>query len=128
MKFTKSLLALSLLSFSTEAFATDYTWTHLGGDQNWETNGNWNPNNAYPNSFTDAAIFPPDLVGYSVFIGNSKTINSISFDFIKIECANVVNRFFRLRAIPKVGEKGYFYSPLKIIFYSYHHSNLQGLT
>lgn len=29
--------------------------------------------------------------------------------------SNVVDRFYRLRAIPKVGEKGYFNSPLKIL-------------
>ena len=29
--------------------------------------------------------------------------------------SNVVDRFFRVRAIPKVGEKGFFFSPTKIL-------------
>jgi len=36
-----------------------------------------------------------------------------------LDCAgcgsNVVDRFFRVRAVPKVGEKGFFASPTKIL-------------
>ena len=41
MKFTKSLLALSLLSFSAEVFAVDYTWGNDNGNGIWEEFGNW---------------------------------------------------------------------------------------
>jgi hypothetical protein len=58
----------------------------------------------------------PYIVQFLALVAALSTVAAAKSRFDCVGCgSNVVDRFFRVRAIPKVGEKGFFYSPTKIL-------------
>src|ERR1700722_9338482 len=68
--------AVLVTCLATPAFATQYTWTGNGGDNNWNNPLNWTPN-GFPTSADDAtfSISPAPTAGNPASLFNSATLS-----------------------------------------------------
>lgn len=72
-------VAVCATLFSVAAFATDYTWTGGGGDDNgWRTGANWGrTDNKYPSGTGDIALFTADAP-VEVVLGADEKIKTMT--------------------------------------------------
>lgn len=98
------LLIVSLCFFvHVDSFATSYTWTGLGSDNNWNTTANWSPSTGFPQFTSDNATFdgtgvkncsinvPVSINSINVNAGYSGTITQLAGNSMTFAGASAFN-------------------------------------
>ncbi|MEP4076256.1 beta strand repeat-containing protein [Haloferula sp.] len=93
----KQLFALLALAISNCAFASTYTWTDGGGNENWPNNGNWSGASGSPNSSDDIAqlhgSFSNNSSKFDVDLtaGSSPSDGSIEIESLRVSTDNAAD-------------------------------------